>query len=119
MTKENPRPPMLRWLLLGLALVVLPVTGEAVAQGGLEAAKSAGLVGERPDGMLGLVSSASSEVKRLVDDINARRLARYQQIAARNGTSVEAVQAIAGRKLVSEAPPGTYVMDGSGQWRKK
>ena len=54
----------------------------------------------------------------LVKDINAKRLAAYTDIAAKNGTSVAAVGAVTAEKLYREAPPGTYLMvDGS--WVRK
>lgn len=105
-------------ILLVVALVMVPVSAP-FAQANVETAKTAGLVGERADGLLGLVKAAPADVKNLVDEINARRLAQYKDIAARNGTSLQAVQAIAGQKLVSQSPAGTYVMDGAGHWREK
>lgn len=107
-----------RAVLLAAALVLLPATA-TLAQANLESAKAAGVVGERADGLLGLVKGASPDVKQMVDEINARRLSQYKDIAARNGTSIQAVQAIAGQKLVSQSPAGTYVMDASGSWRVK
>lgn len=86
----------------------------------VDAAKSEGLVGEQPNGLLGIVTTAPSpDVETLVSQTNAERLKRYQDIAARNGTQVEQVQAVAGEKLVSTTPPGQYIMNASGGWQKK
>jgi uncharacterized protein YdbL (DUF1318 family) len=86
----------------------------------LDDAKSAGQVGERPDGYLGLVNQDAPEaVKQLVKSVNAKRRASYEGIAAKRGTSVEAVAALAGKKLIERAPPGEYIMDPDGNWKQK
>jgi uncharacterized protein YdbL (DUF1318 family) len=86
----------------------------------LEEAKQAGLVGERYDGYIAAVKpSPAADVRALIEHINEARRTRYQEIARKNGTSLAAVAAIAGKKLVEGAPPGTYVMDKSGTWIRK
>jgi uncharacterized protein YdbL (DUF1318 family) len=78
------------------------------------------LVGERIDGYLGLVDSgAPADVKRLVEEINAQRRARYAEIAERQGVPVQAVAQITGEKLIQRASSGEYVMGADGQWRRK
>jgi uncharacterized protein YdbL (DUF1318 family) len=104
--------------LLVLALLAVPSGGVLADQ--LTDAKRTGSVGERPDGYLGLVDqNAGAEVKALVQEINAKRRAGYSAIAKKNGTSVAAVAALAGGKLVAKAPPGEYVMTSSGKWIRK
>ena len=67
----------------------------------LQQVKSDGLVGEQLNGYLGVVkSNASAEVRAMVDDINAQRKAKYQSIAAKNSTSVETVELLAGKKAI-------------------
>ncbi len=109
---------MIRFLaaaLLGLSLVA----AQPAAAQSLDQAKAAGQVGERPDGLVGVVADAPPAVRALVDQINARRLEEYRAIAGRNGTNVTAVQAIAGQKLTAQAPAGSFVMDASGKWVRK
>jgi uncharacterized protein len=85
----------------------------------LDEARSKGAVGERSDGYVAAVKdSPSDEVKHLVDEVNAKRRAHYEEIAGRNGAPVEAVAALAGQKLIANAPAGQFVNDGSG-WKKK
>ncbi|QQP87622.1 YdbL family protein [Skermanella sp. TT6] len=92
----------------------------AVAQAPLDQAKQAGLVGERPDGLVGFVAgTVPADIRALVDRINAQRLDRYAQVARTNGASVESVQAVAGRQLIERTPAGQYVMTPSGDWRRK
>ena len=106
-------------LALAAALLFLAAAPSAWAEE-LDAAKAAGLVGERPDGYLGLVSSnAPPAVKQLVEDVNAKRKAKYTEIAQQNGTAVDAVAALAGAKLIERTPPGQYVMGVDVRWVKK
>ena len=86
----------------------------------LTEARSQGLVGERPDGLVAAVSTtASTEIAALISEINAARLNSYRQLAARDGAPVEAVQAIAGEKLMGKAREnGWYVLSSSGRWSR-
>jgi hypothetical protein len=95
-------------------------TAPALAQATLEEAKAVGLVGERPDGLVGLVeASASADVIALVDEVNAKRMARYAQVAAENNSTVEQVQAVAGAQLIERTPAGQFVMNAAGRWIRK
>ena len=86
----------------------------------LDEARSKGLVGERADGYVAAVQgNPTAEVTKLVSDVNAKRRAHYAEIAARNGTPVEAVGALAGKKLIEGAPSGWYVNPDGGGWVKK
>ena len=86
----------------------------------LDAAKRQGLVGERTDGYLGSVApNPPAEVRNLVADVNARRKSTYTEIAAKNGSPVEAVAAIAGQKLVDRAASGEWIDAGNGNWYQK
>ena len=113
-------------LLRALALLSLVATlglggaAESVAQAGLDNAKAAGLVGERPDGLVGIVDpGAGADVVGLVDTVNRQRLAHYAEIAAANNSTIEQVQAVAGAQLIERTPSGQYVMDASGRWFMK
>ncbi|HYD32435.1 MAG TPA: YdbL family protein [Azospirillaceae bacterium] len=108
-----------RWMpILALALWAA-VAYPAAGQDRLAQAKQAGLVGEKPDGLAGVVAGASADVQALVDRINAERLQRYKQVARENGTSVDKVMAVAGARLIERTPAGQYVMAPSGRWVKK
>lgn len=102
------------------AAAVLMSASVAFAALSVDAAKSEGLVGEQPNGLLGIVTAAPSpDVQALVSQTNAERLKRYQDIATKNGTQVEQVQAVAGEKLVTATPAGQYIMNAAGTWQKK
>ncbi len=86
----------------------------------LSEAKSQGLVGEQANGYLGVVAAnASADVTELVASINQKRKSEYQAIAQRNNTSLDAVEALAGKKAIDLTPPGQYVRPPSGNWVKK
>ncbi|MFZ1989354.1 MAG: YdbL family protein [Alphaproteobacteria bacterium] len=85
----------------------------------LQSAKAQGLVGEQADGYLGIPSPpGSDEVQKLVADINLKRRAHYQEIATGNGTTLDAVEALAGQKLVQSAKSGEYVRGTDNVWIK-
>ncbi len=112
-----------RWLeRLFLSLVVWAVVAisEPARADDLADAKSAGHVGERIDGYLGIVVAAPpSHVPPLVDQINGERQASYAEIAQNQGVEVGVVAQIAGEKLIERAAPGEWVLGADGVWRQK
>ena len=85
----------------------------------LSQAKVQGLVGEKADGYLAAVqASPSSDVQALVGSINRERQQKYQEIAKKRGTSVSAVEALAGQTAIEKTSPGNFVLVG-GKWQKK
>ena len=101
---------------LGLALSLAPAVAEA---GQLGDAKAAGWVGEQPNGYLGVVPGAPASAEVLVSDINAKRRSKYQSVANAQGTTLQAVEIVAGEKLIGRARTGEYVMTAGGQWVRK
>lgn len=102
-----------RWI----AALLLSCSTLAMALG-LDDAKSQGLVGEQPNGYLGVVK-ATPEAVELAADINAKRRTAYDAIAKKNGATLDQVAALAGQKAIEKAAPGTYVKTPDGQWVKK
>jgi uncharacterized protein YdbL (DUF1318 family) len=110
---------------LRMAAVVLTVLagGLALAQPAyaqsLDDAKAQGLIGERIDGLLGApAGSVPADIAAMIERINSERLQKYRSIATSNGTSVQAVQAIVGRKLIEKTPSGQFIDNGGG-WQRK
>lgn len=90
------------------------------AQEALGPAKAAGYVGERPDGLLGIVvPNPPEEIPDAVETINAERLERYRAIAVKNNVPLEEVQAAAGAELINRTPTGQYIMTPAGRWAVK
>ena len=114
---------MPRWTRAGrLGFACLLALALAAPAGALdlEGAKRDGLVGERADGFVGaVVAKPSPEVQQLVEGVNARRRTRYQEIARQNGTTLDAVAALAGEKLIARAAPGEWITDAQGNWQQK
>ena len=79
-------------IVLGFILLVLtPLLAFGVT---LDDAKQQGLLGERPDGYLGLVKpSASFKTVELMEDINRKRRDVYKGIAEKNNTTLSFVEA--------------------------
>lgn len=84
----------------------------------LQTAKDQGLVGETPSGYLEAVKSTSPEVNSLIENINAQRKQKFKEIAARNNTTLEAVELLAGKKAIEKSAPGSYIKLG-GSWQQK
>ena len=83
----------------------------------LQEAKGEGLVGEQANGYLGIVGSATPEVRALVEDINGKRRNAYQNIADKNNTQRDAVEQLAGQKAIKKTARGNYVKQPSGEWQ--
>lgn len=80
-----------------LLLVLLSLSLPAMALN-LDQARSQGLVKEMPTGYLKVVKP-SGDVNALAKKVNAGRKAEYQKIAKKNGTSLQAVEQLAGKRL--------------------
>ena len=83
----------------------------------LPAAKAQGLVGEQPDGYLGVVK-AEGETTMLVQLINTARRNEYQKLATANGLQLADVEIMAGQKALNKTQSGHFILR-DGQWVKK
>jgi len=103
-------------------ILCLFVTGLLVFQPafaiGLTDAKTKRLVGETTSGYLAAVKSPSAEVKALINSINAKRKTEYKKIAKKNGASLQAVEALAGKTAINKTAPGQMIKL-NGAWRAK
>ncbi len=97
-----------------LAAILFSVTAFALE---LDSAKATGLIGEQENGYLGAVVQ-SAEALALVNDINAKRKAAYQNLASKNNITLEQVEILAGKKSYEKTEPGHYLRN-NGQWIKK
>lgn len=80
-----------------------------------EAARSAGQVGEQPDGYLGFVSTPTPAVRQLVTDINIKRKAAYTS-GAPQGSTVEQFAFVTGCNLIAKTKPGEKYKAPDGRW---
>jgi uncharacterized protein YdbL (DUF1318 family) len=105
---------------LGAILAIFLAAAVPALAADLVSAKSAGHIGEGPDGYLHVVDpNAPADAKALVADVNAKRKAKYQSIAKQNSAPFDAVAAQAGAMLIERTPPGQYVLNADGSWRRK
>jgi uncharacterized protein YdbL (DUF1318 family) len=112
----------MRSLLFGLlAFSSLAVPAPATAQdsAAIVAARSAGQVGERFDGYLGISSAnVSGDLRRHVSAVNIRRRALYSNLAARKGVTPEEVGITAACSLLGRVNVGEYYLLNQGGWRR-
>lgn len=100
--------------LFVLPLLLLAFSVTAIE---LDQAKDQGLVGEQTDGYLGIIKQGDG-VQALVQEINSKRKAKYEQLARQNNIKLEQVEALAGKKAIEKTQSGHYVLL-SGNWVKK
>ncbi|MBI3516055.1 MAG: YdbL family protein [Proteobacteria bacterium] len=112
---------MRAWLLTATLLLLVLASAPVLAQGRpLDAPRAAGTVGERYDGLAVLrAPNAPADLRALVDQANAERAALYQQHAATERTTADAVGRIYAQEIMKAAPAGTWFLQESGQWTKK
>lgn len=106
-------------VFLALLLSMMAVS-VAVAASPLTQPKADGLIGEQANGYIGLVANnVPADIKKLVKDVNTKRKAGYQKIAAKQGTSLAEVERVGGNTAIDKTLRGNYIRDASGAWRKK
>lgn len=111
----------IRFSLAALALAGV-IAVPAIAQQrdpAYAAARSAGKVGEQPDGYLGVVGSGDPATQRLVDDINIKRRAVYADKAQKNNATLEAYALSAGCTAVLRTVPGEKYRAPDGTWQTR
>jgi len=105
-------------IFLTLAISILSVSVALASP--LTKPKADGLIGEQANGYIGLVAqNVPADIKRLVNDVNAKRKAGYQKIATKQGTSLSDVEKVGGNTAIEKTLQGNYIRDASGSWRKK
>ena len=105
--------------LLALASLAIPSAAPAQESSAIIRARQAGLIGERYDGYLGVVSAnIPAELRRQVSAINIRRRSLYSNLAARRGVSPEEVGITAACSLLRRISVGEYYLPGQGGWRR-
>ena len=110
---------------------VLAAAAAATALGGFAApafaqrdpayasARSAGQVGERMDGYLGVVGAETPELRRIVNDINIKRRALYSERAKANKATLEEYALTAGCQAILATAPGEKYQAPDGSWQTR
>jgi len=103
-----------------LALLVSMMAVSVAVASPLTQPKADGLIGEQANGYIGLVrQDVPADIKKLVDETNAKRKAGYQKIASKQGTSLSEVEKVGGNTAYQKTLKGNYYRDASGVWQKK
>ena len=104
-----------------LALPLPAAAQSAGAKAAVDAAKTAGVVGEQADGYLGFVTGAADPALRsAVDEINAGRSKVYREAAARSGATPQAAGASAFVNAIQpRLRPGEFYKPSGGGWVRK
>lgn len=115
------------WKPTGMAIAAVAVTAavglaipaaNAQRDPAYEAARTAGQVGEQPDGYLGFVSTPTPAVRDIVNDINIKRKAAYTS-GAPQGSTVEQFAFVTGCNLIAKTKPGEKYKAPDGSWRTR
>lgn len=98
-------------IILTVSAVLLSFSAWALT---LQEAKDQALVGEMRNGYVGIAVS-SAEVSALVNEVNEKRKAAYEQIAQSNNLTLEQVEQRAGIKNLERTASGHLIENASGQ----
>ncbi len=103
----------------GLVLAGIATPALAQRDPAYQAARSAGQVGEKPDGYLGVVGSQPAAIQSIVNDINIRRRENYAQKAQEQGATLQEYAITQGCILIARTQPGEKYQDPSGAWQTR
>ena len=111
-----------KWLIAAAIGTAMVAGTAAYAFQGDESAelRATGLVGEQADGYLGLVGSASADVRARMDAVNIQRRAFYTQRASARGATIEEFAASTACEIFARRVlPGQYYRLPDGVWRRR
>ena len=83
------------------------------------AARSAGQVGEKMDGYLGIVSGSTPALQAIVNDINIKRRAVYSQRVKATNATLEEYALTAGCQAIMATSPGEKYQAPDGSWQTR
>lgn len=105
------------FVALGVALTAIAVATRADDRHPLyEEARRDGIVGEKPDGYLGLVVPPSPELRRVIQDIQIKRKALYVEEAKAHRVTVDEYAFTAGCQAIARTLPGEKYQNPNGIW---
>jgi len=106
---------MRKRLILAL-LAAAPASAQTPA---VDAARGAGVIGERYDGYIGVAGPTSRAVRSQVARVNIQRRSLYSRLAASKGASPQDVGITAGCQLLARVGVGEAYMWADGAWRRR
>ena len=107
--------------LLAAAVAAMALTGVAAPafaqrDPAYDAARSAGQIGEKMDGYLGIVGAETAALRRLVNDLNIKRRAVYSEKAQSANATLEEYAFAAGCQAIARTAPGERYQAPDGSW---
>lgn len=114
----------IRKIMLGTAAALIAVGGLATAaqaqrDPAYENARSAGQVGEKMDGYLGIVGATTESLQRMVNDINIKRRQVYADRAKAANATLEEYALTAGCLAIARTVPGEKYQAPDGTWQTR
>ncbi|QDX25076.1 DUF1318 domain-containing protein [Sphingomonas suaedae] len=100
---------------IAIAAILMSVPALAQRDPAYQAAREQGLVGEQPDGYLGIVGSPTPQLRALVNNINIQRKKQYTDQAAA-GSTVEQMAFVTGCNLIMRTTVGEKYRTPDGRW---
>ena len=85
----------------------------------VDAARAAGIIGERYDGYIGVQGVASAALRSQVARINIQRRSLYSKLASSKGASPQDVGITAGCQLLARIGAGEAYMLADGVWHRR
>lgn len=109
-----------RILIAAAAGLLAGLSTSAIAQRdpAYQNAREQGLIGEQPDGYLGIVGAPTPALRALVNNINIQRKAKYTEAAA-SGATVEEFAFTSGCNLILKTQPGEKYLTTGGVWKTR
>lgn len=107
--------------LVNIAVAAGLLASPALAQRdpAYDAARSAGQVGEKMDGYLGIVGAGTPELQRIVSDINIKRRALYADKARAANATLEEYALTAGCLAIAKTRSGEKYQAPDGSWQTR
>ena len=103
-----------------LAAMVMALTPAATAQTpAVDAARAAGLIGERYDGYIGIAGPVPPAVRSQVASINIQRRSLYSRLAASKGVGPQDVGITAGCELLARVGVSQAYLWPDRVWRRR
>jgi uncharacterized protein YdbL (DUF1318 family) len=103
-----------------ILLSAVPMPLSLVMAQSLDELRASGTVGERFDGYAVVRDAgAAASVKAMVNDINAKRRAIYEERAKAQGVPSEQVGRVYAEQILQKAPSGTWILSADGKWVQK
>lgn len=108
-----------RWIAAALAVAAMTAPAHAQRDPAYAAARTAGQVGEKIDGYLGIVSGGTPALQAIVSDINIRRRAIYADKAKAAGATLDEYALTAGCQAIMATRPGEKYQAPDGSWQTR